>query len=150
MKLNKLHAISLLELMITIAIVIILMAISFNSISSLQVENQRKEATSELIKLKSNIEQLALSGYVDSTPVRSIMQVAHTLYTNKQIFPSLKYYTISISFTPSTATFDTCCSSYTLTATATEPLATQDTTCKIIDLTVNTDNTETKPKPECW
>ena len=141
MKLNKLHAISLLELMITIAIVIILMAISFNSISSLQVENQRKEATSELIKLKSNIEQLAISGYVGSTPVHSIMEVAAQLQLSSQFTTlNLKYYTISIN---AGAT------SYTLTATA-KPSATQDDNCNTIDLIVNTDNIETKSNPGCW
>ncbi len=143
MKLNKLHAISLLELMITIAIVIILMAISFNSISSLQIENQRKEAHSELIKLKSNIEQLAVSGYVGSTAVHSIMDVAAQLQLSSQ-FPALKYYTISISLNSGATT------SYTLTATAEEPLATQETTCREITLTVDTNNTDTKGPTGCW
>ncbi|MGI9214194.1 MAG: type IV pilin protein, partial [Gammaproteobacteria bacterium] len=124
MKLNKLHAISLLELMITIAIVIILMAISFNSISSLQIENQRKEATSELLKLKSNIEQLAVSGYVGSAQVSSIMDVAAKI--NSQNFPNLKYYNITITITSGTD------ASYTLIATAKEPLATNDKNCPTI------------------
>lgn len=141
MKLNKLHAISLLELMITIAIAIILIAISFNSISSLQIENQRKEATSELIKIKSNIEQLAISGYVGSTAVNSIMDVAGTI--NSQNFPTLKYYTITISLNAGAT-------SYTLTATATQSLAANDTACTAINLTVDTNNIDTKTPPECW
>lgn len=144
MKLNKLHAISLLELMITIAIVIILMAISFNSISSLQVENQRKEATSELIKLKSNIEQLAISGYVGSAPVHSIMDVADQLQLSSQLL-KLKYYTISITLNSGATP------SYILTATAIEPLWSQEKEiCRKITLTVDAENKDTKEPTECW
>lgn len=140
-KLNKLYAISLIEVLITVAIVVVLMAISFNSITSLNVEGKRKEAHGELLKIKSIIEQLAVSGFVNNTPVNNIMDVAAIV--QDQNFSNLKHYTINISVATNNR-------SYTLTAAAIEPLRTQDPSCQNIILEVNINNIETKRPTNCW
>lgn len=147
---NKLIALSLIELLITMSIVSVLLGISYSTLSSLKLESHRKEAHSELIKLKANIEQTALSGWMNGTPVSSYIDVATILNgQNKTITTPNGYYNIKVSSVSKTGTS----SSYTLTATAVGVQA-KDTACPTIALIISADTSgvseDTRTPTQCW
>ncbi len=59
-KIKTLAALSLMELIISLSIVAILSYVSFSSLANVKVGYRRKEAQSELIKLKSSIQEEAV------------------------------------------------------------------------------------------
>lgn len=132
----SLKALSLIELLVTMSIVTVLLGISYGTLASVKLESRRKEAHSELIKLKANIEQTAISNS------KSVMEIINSL--PPQDTPN-RYYNIKASTTEP--------SSYTLTATA---IGTQekDKKCPTILLIVSADSSgvseDKRQSPECW
>lgn len=142
---NKIASISLIELLVTMSILVILTKISFGAFYNLQIENRRQEAHSELIKLKSNLEQMAVSGYFKTTPVQSIMDVVSIPeISSKSITSPNGYYELTISGV------DTTLNKYVLTATAKGIQAEKDSACLNITLTVTAEQEDQKLPQGCW
>lgn len=157
MNMNNTNAISLIELIATMVIVSILISVSYGTASGMKIEYRRKEAQNELIKLKANIEQIALSGKMsDGTSVISSIDVANKLAITTSATPIQTpngYYSITVSnVLPNGAT-----PGYTLTATpvATGPQA-RDTSCPSISLIILAGQDDIKnpdagdPTKSCW
>lgn len=140
---KKLTAISLIELIVTLSIVAILIGISYSSASGIKMEYRRKEAQSELVKLKSNIEALAMSGQTSSLAIAT-----RFLTDNKRITTQNGYYAIKVlSADPIPTTRPN--PGYTLNAVAQGP-QTKDTPCKTMSLQVSAGQDDTKTPSECW
>ncbi len=140
---KKLTAISLIELIVTLSIVSILIGISYSSASGIKMEYRRKEAQSELVKLKSNIEMLAISRQTSS------LAIANGFLTdNKRITTQNGYYKIKVlSADPIPTTRPN--PGYILNAVAQGPQA-KDTPCGTISLRVSADQDDEKTPSECW
>lgn len=157
MNINNINGISLIELIATMVIVSILIGVSYGSASGLKIDYRRKEAQNELIKLKANIEQIALSGRMsDGSSVTSSIDVANKLATTTSASPIRTpngYYNITVSNVVSTGATP----GYTLTATpvATGPQA-KDTSCPSISLVILAGQDDIKnpdandPTKSCW
>lgn len=122
---------TLIELMITVAIIGILAAITYPSYTSFVMRSDRSEAQRELVRLANLQEQL----YTDSRAYTEDMKVLG-MSADPYITESKNY---SIDATVSGATF-------TLTATAQNSQA-KDTSCK--KLTINETGLRT-PAGSCW
>ena len=147
---NKLNALSLIELIITMTIVSTLIAISSSTLSTLKLESHRKEAHSELIRFKASIEQFAISGRAPDgvTPINSSVHMADIFKTQgKSIATPNNYYNITVSAANQTGTPP----GYTLTATAPSGSSQfKDTPCKTISLTIKAGSEDEKTPTECW
>lgn len=134
-------ALSLIELVTTLLIIAILMTVSVSTYSNSRMQYRRSEATSKLIQLKNNLQQLAFS---KSTDVISIIeQIKQGTIKIPQDVGS--YYTYTIS-NQNTSTY-----MYVLTATpiANKPQA-KDSACTSIVLQVTQANEDIKLPENCW
>ncbi len=150
---NKLNALSLIELIITMTIVSTLIAISSSTLSTLKLESHRKEAHSELIRFKASIEQFAISGRApDGTPngakVDSSVAVAQKFKDlSKSITTPNNYYNIIVSAVNPSGTTP----GYTLTATAPSGSPQhKDTPCIAISLQILAGSDDVKTPDICW
>lgn len=121
---NRITGISLIELLITVAILGVVMSIAIPSYENSLLTSRRTEALNELLKLQMNQESYRLenSSYASSSNIT---------------LPTSDYYTYSIS--------NVTASSYTLTATA-KSSQTSDSGCTSLTL----DQSANKTPSGCW
>lgn len=154
---NKIHgyngprdlvALSLIELVATMTILVILTGFTLGGLSKFQVKNRRQEAYSSLIKLKANMEQAAITGTFMQQNVSSVIDVATILNNNgsPQIMSTINgYYDISVTaVNPSNF-------GYTLSAAAQGQQALRDDAeCIQIELVVVANKDDQKLPQSCW
>ena len=150
-----LQAGALQNIIVTVVIVLVLGGIYYQSLEQSRIENRRKEAQNELLKLKSNIEQQAVNGSFKQTDgtsvaVNSTMEVVKLLQTSTTTTPIPtinNYYNIAVTIEPTTPT-----GGYILTATPhpNGPQTKDITVCQSIVLKVAADGSYNKNPPDCW
>lgn len=154
---NKIHrynwprallALSLIELVATMTILVILTSFTLGGLSKFQVKNRRQEAYSSLIKLKANIEQAAISGTFMQQNVSSVIDVATILNNNGSpqiIATPNSYYNISVTAVNAAS------ASYTLSAVAQGQQSLRDDAgCRQINLVVVANKDDQKLPSSCW
>lgn len=133
---KKTHGITLIELLISVAIVAILAGIAYPSYMQHVLTSHRTEAMTTLVRL-ANLEE---SFYLDNNQYGSLFQLGLTASASASYTTDNGYYTVSIA-TPTTAT-------YALTATA-SGTQTSDTECATFSLAQ--DGTKTSSNgTNCW
>jgi type IV pilus assembly protein PilE len=133
---RKLAGITLIELMITVAIVAVLAGIAYPSYMQHVMTSRRTEATSALIRF-ANLEERY---YLDNNQYGSLFQLGLTATSAATYSTENGYYTITIT-TPTTST-------YTLMATV-SGTQTADTDCATYTLTQNGTKTSSSSS-SCW
>ena len=157
---KKLMALSLLELIAALAIVSILILVTYSSLVSTKIAYRRKEAQGELNKLKAIIQEKAIQygcsvidvvNWLNNTTTGCAALNSVTNTTTWPISTPNKYYNLTVSINGSgTITF-------TATANPADAQA-KDYSCKTITLTSSMgisddtkDSTGTTPSyPPCW
>ena len=133
---KKIHGITLIELLITVAIVAILAGIAYPSYMQHVLTSHRTEAMTTLVRL-ANLEERY---YLDNNQYGSIFQLGLTAAASSSYTTDNGYYTVSIA-TPTSAT-------YSLTATA-SGAQTSDTEC--VTFSLAQDGTKTSSNStHCW
>ena len=137
-KFKQISAVSLIDLTVTLSMVAILSGISFSTYSKLQIEHRRNEALVKVIKLKNNLQQMAISGGT------SVIDVINKISSNQITIPNETdgYYTYQVQLDNA---------GYTIVATPiTGKSQEKDKTCKTIILRVIEGREDTKDPLECW
>jgi type IV pilus assembly protein PilE len=138
-KMKKHLAVSLIELLVTLAIIALLLSISFNTLANVKRENRRQEAHGEIIKLKASIEKMAFtnnSSVIDIVSDASMPKLTDDI--NTHILAPNEYYRLSISDIQTNAP-----TGYTINATAVGSQD-RDRQCAIISLIISSRREDTQ------
>lgn len=152
---KKLHAITLIELMFSVIILIVLAAISIKYTSIVRVAIIRKEAHSSILKIKSMIEQIAIAGsYTDSNNliinVTNVIEVAKAIQNGTIALPVLDNYNMSVIVSPVGVGLVEQYYKIFATLHSESEIASIDSNCQVIGLLVNLNNEETREPINCW